>query len=315
MPEPIEGQVADAPEQTARQTLEDGLVAGASEEAAEPGTEETGEVSEEAAAIAGGVKPGEEETAEATDEVEETLREQPEDGVTPGVQKRIDRLTAEKKALEERLGKLEAQQNQAAGKTPKYSEAQLKVALKKALDDGDADLAFEIISHINKQSKDELVEMYENEKKQYMEASRQISAEWDETLNAYSKYADTKIPEIWPNSHADLNVREATSLLYQVAMKLYSDPALPQYRKPGGQRMAVADALTKIFVWKAGSRGKDSEKERLKRQLMKEKKKKSIVSGGATGEDETGPARLMSDNERLEEVISERKKFQLERGK
>jgi len=103
--------------------------------------------------------------------------------------------------------------------------------------------------------------------------------------------------------------------LYQVALTLYQsdDPEKAKYyRGPGGQKLAVTDALTYILSKKAG-KGKDSEKELLKRQLQKEKRKKSIVSGGP-GEESKAPRRALSDAERLEEVISERKKFLEERS-
>ena len=97
--------------------------------------------------------------------------------------------------------------------------------------------------------------------------------------------------------------------------ELMCGSSLPQMTRAGtviSGLLAGLDALTYILGKKAGGKGKDSEKEMLKRQLQKEKRKKSIVSG-SPGEETRSPGRPMSDVERLEEVIAERKKFLEER--
>jgi len=68
-----------------------------------------------------------------------------------GVQKRIDKLVAEKKALEERLDKVEKRDT---SKTPEYTEAQLRQAMDKAMSEGDANLMWEIVDYRVKKEKE-----------------------------------------------------------------------------------------------------------------------------------------------------------------
>jgi len=278
--------------------------------------ESTEKVSDEAEEIAAAITPGEEETAkEELSEVDKILKEA-ESEETPNVQRRIDKLTAEKKALEERLAKVEAQQATKDGKLPKYTDDQLKVALKKGIEEGDSNLVWDIMDHIRKQTKQDLIEMYEGEKRQYTERQQKIDGEWKETVNAYGKYADTKVPEIWSNSHKDLDLKNGTSMLYQIAMALYwnKDPEKAQYYQgqPGGQKLAVADALTYLLRTKAGKKS-DTKVKSLTKQLTKERMKKSPVSGGPSGEEKVSRA-PQTEEDRLAEVIAERKAYQVERG-
>lgn len=307
-------KVAEVPEKSVREQVNDTLTETAEEPAVEADEKPTEEIDDEAKKIADGIEPEAEkdENAEQADEVEELLKEAPED--KSNVQKRIDKLTAEKKALEERLSKLEKRPE--TKEAAKYTDDQLKVALRKAMDDGDSDLVWDIMNYKNKQVKEELIKAYEDEKSKNAEGYNAIVNEWNHVTNAYAKYADTKVPEIYPGSHKDLNVKDATSLLYQVAMVLYSseDPEKSAYyRQPGGQKLAVSDALTMIISRK-GTRTKDSEKALLKKQLLKEKRKKNVVGSGSSGEEEVAP-RNMRDEDILADVINERSKFKNERGR
>jgi len=321
MPEPkIVAKAAEAPVEEEYMPEGDAPFSETTDKAAaEAEKESAGDISEEAKEIADAITPGEAEgaepaeEAEEVDEVEEILAEPktPED--KSKVQRRIDELTREKKIMEERLAKLESEKDTREGKIPEYSDAQLRTAMKKALDEGDADLAMDIQDYRFKKMEEKMVKMYRDDKENAMKAAQAIQSEWDQVTSAYDKYADTKIQPLYPGSQKDLNIRDATSLLYQVAMALYTDPEKEKfYRGPGGQKLAVADALTYILSKKAG-KGKDSEKEKLKRQLIKEKRKKSIISG-SPGEETKAPKGRLSESERLEEVIAERRKFQEERA-
>jgi len=283
---------------------------------AEAEKESAGEVSTEAEEIADAIKPGEAESAEPepVDEVEEILAEPKTEEGKSHVQKRIDDLTREKKLLEERLTKLEQEKTTKEGKEPEYTDAQLRTAMKKALEDGDGNLAMDIFDYRIKKMEDTLVKRYEEDKQVTFKQAKAIQDEWNSVVTTYDRYIDPKTPEIYAGSHKDLSLRDASSLLYQVALALYQsdDPTkAAYYHQVGGQKLAVADAMAYILSKKAG-KGKDSEKELLKRQLQKEKRKKSIVGGGP-GEESKAPGRPQTDAERLEEVIEERKKFQEER--
>jgi len=279
---------------------------------AEESTEQP-EISEEAKELAKEEVPPDEKTGdEELDEVEELLKEPETDNEKSKVQRRIDQLTAKLKTLEEENAKIRMERDSKDGKPPVYTPQQLKTALKKAFDDGDADLAWDIIEYRNNQIKEELRNEYITEQNRQVEQTKKIQSEWDETVNAYAKYSDTKIPALWSNSQADLNLKDANSLLYQVALALYQDETKGYKKQPGGQKLAVADALT-IIMSKKGGKRKDSEKELLKRQLLKEKRKKTIPGTGSSGEEELAPKRPLSDSERLAEVLAERKKYKGER--
>lgn len=270
---------------------------------------ETQEISDEAQDIADSVNPGVSKEVEETNEVDEILKRPETDEEKSHVQKRIDELTREKKELEERLSKVEKEQT--TGKQPEYTPQQLKTALKKALDDGDADLAWEIIEYRNKQTEANLIKMYEGEKNKGAQEAQRIQSEWNETVDAYARYSEEKFPEIYTGSRKDLNLRDSQSLLYQVAMALYGNNDF--YRKqPGGQKLAVADALTQILSKKAG-KGITSTTKKLERKLIKEKMKNAPVSGSSGEEDKSAPRRK-NESERLAEVIAERKQYLDERS-
>lgn len=287
------------------------------EVAAEPQEESAGEISEEAQAAADAIKPGEEEAAATEevpaqeDEVTRILREA-EAEETPNVQKRIDRLTAELKALKDENAKLQSQKPTAK---QKYTEDQLAYAMMKAVEDNDPALMRDIIVEIRSGVKDELVKMYTEDKDSAAKQAQALAKEWGEVEDAYAKYADTKVPAIWPTSHKDLNIRDGTSMLYQVAMALYwnKDPEkAAYYRQPGGQKLAVADALTYLLRTKAGNTTATKVK-KLEKQLTKERMKKSPVSGGPAGEEKITKAPQTAEDT-LAEVIAERRKYQEDRG-
>jgi hypothetical protein len=310
-------KVTEAPEE--RLPIGDAPFQSTDEAAVEPEVESTeeAEVSTEAEEIAESIKPGMKDAApeeEATEEgdVERLLREDAEAEEKPSnVQKRIDKLTAELKAAQEELRSFKGQKETA--RSPEYTPQQLRQAMKKSLEDGDADLAMDIFDYQLNKMKNDLIKMYTDEREMSVKQQQAIQNEWNDTVSAYDKYADTKVPAIWPTSHKDLNLRDSTSLLYQVALALYtsSDPEKARYyRQPGGQKLAVADALTRIVRDKAG-KGRDSKVKQLEKKLTKERMKKSPVSGVAGAEER--PAKRQTDDDRLAEVIAERKKYQSER--
>lgn len=311
MPETNDVKVAEAPEKAAaRKDIEDALES--TETAVEPESTETEATPEVAPEEVPAEQPAEEIVEEKVDEVEEILKEPATEDEKSKVQKRIDGLTAQLKTLQEENQRIRIQQDLKEGKKPKYTVEQLGAALMKAVEDGDKVLATDILREVHNNIKDEMVQMYQDDLKRQREENEQVQTEWDQVTNGYDKYRDPK-NELYPGSSGDLNIRDASSLLYQVAMKLYAsdDPELRKlYRRPGGQAKAVADALTMILQKKAGTKAKDIEKERLKKQLIKEKQKKSVIKGGPGMEKE--PASL-TPKDVLAEVIADRKKYKTER--
>jgi hypothetical protein len=300
--------IGDAPFDTTEKATD-----GAESETAE--TTGKDEISTEAEEIADAIEPGEKAAeAESTDqdEVDRILKEANAEESTPNVQKRIDKLTAQVKALEAENQKLQTGDKKVVEK--EYTQEQLAHAMMKAVQDDNPDLMRDVIDEIQKGVEKKLVKMYTEEKTVTEKQSQAIENEWKEVTDAYSKYSDTKIAPIWPTSHKDLDIKSATSLLYQVAMALYhnQDPEkAAYYKQPGGQKLAVADALTHLLRTKAGKLN-DPKVKKLEKQLTKERMKKSPVSGGP-GAEGKGPAKPKTVADTLKEVIDERKKFQDER--
>jgi hypothetical protein len=323
MPEPkVVEKAAEAPAKPEYMPEGDAPFSESTEEVppAAEGDETAEEVSKEAKEVADAIEPGEgedaEEKADELDEVDQILAEPKTEEDKSNVQKRIDKLTAELKAAESERDTLKQEKALKEGKSPEYTDAQLRVALKKALDDGDGDLAMDIMDYRMKKMEDNLIKRYEDDKESLVRKAKATQEEWNDVASAYDKYADTKIAPLYPGSHKDLNLKDGTSLLYQVAMALYwsDDPEKARYYRsgPGGQKLAVTDALAYILRNKVG-KAKNPENEKLKRQLIKEKRKKQIVSG-APGAESKGPSKPLSESERLAEVIDERRKYQEERG-
>lgn len=220
-----------------------------------------------------------------------------------GVQKRIDKLIAEKKALEERLTRLEEKPKEKD--SPEYSEAQLRHAMAKAIEEGDANLMYEIMDYRIKKAQKEAIDGERKKNAEVLELQKRHQQEWSSVVEENEYLADPEEPELYKGSHKDLNIKSPDSTLYKLAMKLYSDPERSErYRKDGGQRLAVSDAI-RMILRKKNSKSQSKETTILKRQLAKEKKKSSVSSGKAVKSESTKP---ISSRTSLEDYMAERKK-------
>lgn len=313
--EPVEEALpeGDAPFKSSDATVED--------ESTEEVSDETSEEADAVVdAIAADTDPEKENKSKKSsdEEAEEIIKKPETDDEKSNVQKRIDRLTAEIKALREENEQIKTKSDdKVKNAPPKYTYEQLAYGLEKAITDNDPALArdvfFQGLKQVKEEVKKELIDMYEGEKKASQSETVKIQKEWAETILTFDRYSNDSATEMWPGSKRDLKLSDPDSLIYKVAMKLYLDPEKGAYYRnhPSGQKLAATDALTHVISYKSGSKVKDSEKERLKRQLLKEKRKKSLGSGSPGAEDR--PARSLSDSERLQEVIEERKRYQAER--
>jgi hypothetical protein len=220
-----------------------------------------------------------------------------------GVQKRIDKLVAEKKALEERLIRLEEKPKDKD--SPEYSESQLRHAMAKAIEENDANLMYEIMDYRIKKAQKEAIEGERKRQVEAQEMQRRHQQEWISVIEENEYLADSEEPELYKGSHKDLNIKNPDSTLYKLATKLYADPERAErYRKDGGQRLAVSDAI-RMILRKKNSKSQSKETTILKRQLAKEKKKSSVSSGKAVKTESTKP---ISSRTSLEEYMAERKK-------
>jgi hypothetical protein len=219
-----------------------------------------------------------------------------------GVQKRIDKLVAEKKALEDRLSKVEASADSKA--KPEYSEAQLRQAMAKAMEENDPNLMWEIMDYRVKRERESALS--EERKRQDEMALRQQrgALEWQSVIEEYSYLSEEDGPEMFGNSKKALNIKDPNSLLLKVATQLYKNPQYAErYQKDGGQRLAVSDAI-KWILKKKTAKVTSKETEQLKRKLAKEKRKSSVSTGSAIKKEDQRPK---SYGSQLDDYIEERK--------
>ena len=225
-----------------------------------------------------------------------------------GVEKRIDKLVAEKNALEEKLNALKEQVDTPKETSKKYTRAQLMSAMKDAMENQDTQLMWEIMDYRVKESQEELKNEYLQEQKKAVEQQTSMQREWTSVLEDYAYLADPTEPELYRGARRELNIKDAKSLIYQLANKLYTDPAnTNKYRVPGGMKVAVSDALTRIIRQRKISPAKNKETATLKKKLAKEKRKSTMSSGKSTKSESV--KKPLSSRDSLEEYIEERRKL------
>lgn len=280
------------------------------QEGADPiAEEESSESSEESSTSENTDESSEEEAGAESEEGEESeLDKILKDGKKEdNVQKRINQLTAQLKELKAENQKLQSKE---PSKEPVYTEGQLKAAMKKAVEEGDADLIWDIIDYKSKQTEKDLVKRYEEEKRTTTEQYQKINNEWQKVTMDYSRvWEDEKGREIYPGAKRDLDITSEKSLLYQLATEYYhtvDDDGSRPYSSQGGQKAAVADALSAILRRKKIS-PVDNDKKKLERQLAKAKRQKALAGAGSSeGESPASKGRPKSDADALAEYIAER---------
>jgi hypothetical protein len=168
-----------------------------------------------------------------------------------------------------------------------------------------------------KKSEKDLIRRYQEVENQRVQQESRTNQEWEKVRIDYANaWVDDKGSEIYPGAKRDLDITSADSTLYRVAKDLYmqrDEQGTYTYRVPGGQRMAVADALAAILRHRK-IQPQSGKVKQLERTLAKEKRKKSLAGSGSM-EEETSIPKSKSHHETLAEVIAERKRFQSERGK
>jgi hypothetical protein len=227
-----------------------------------------------------------EEAAESDDtsseEAEEAVVEPEEDTETSkdlikksGVQKRIDRLTAEKHQRDAEIAalkaKLESQEKEVKERV--YSEEELLKAERKAIDDGDMALLSEVFKERQKNERRELLKMYQKEKDAQLQAVTQKNREWNSIVDRYANDDDPA-----------LDIRKQTSDLYRIAKSFYEDPELnKEYQGYGGMTRAVADAYLEVMRLRNKKKvPADAKKNERKSAKEKLKNSLSIPSGEKT---------------------------------
>ena len=277
-------------------------------------TEDSDDESEE---VSDDADTDQEDSGEDDNPIESMVNEHlDKDEKKDGKQKRIDKLTAVNSSLQEQLEAAKAQLQeirlqmdtiQSKPKTTevdgvKYTDEQLKKALKQAVEDDDTDLQFEIMVEMRKQAK---VEAYEEFKRNTRNPDQErLVKEIEETRNAYSYLGETPLYE---GSEAELNLNDPGSLLVQTAEYLYKLPKEKvgdKYTGPGGITACVRDALKIILN---ARRGKSPEKENklLKKKVNKNGRKNSVRTGTKVKSDK-GSSKPKSSDELFKEELQRR---------
>lgn len=285
----------------------DEKVFGAPEETTES-TEETGEESTESTEEESTEST---ESTEGTETIEESSTSEEKEVKKSNVQKRFDNLTAEKKELlkaneklEERLLKLEESTKPKGEEVKEHTNADLRTAMKKAIEEGDHNLIMDIQDYQLEMLEKKLIDKYENANKAQVEANSKQNKEWESIILDFSpdSYDDEALKE-----NPDFDISNNTSKLFIEAEKLFKNS--DKYRKmSNGMRKAVDDAFRNLLL-KLVSKKKDSkETKSLKNLLSKTKRKQSLGSGADTEGDTELPVSKSVDED-LADVIAERKEF------
>jgi hypothetical protein len=215
----------------------------------------------------------------ADDDISEFLPQVAKEEPNIGMQKRIDKLTAQKKELEEKLREVEeSKPKETEVKKTRYTKEQLKGAMAKAIAEQDHELMMDIQEYMVEQAKDDLRNEYLGEKTQVVRQNEEAVKEWKDVVNLYGHFG-TATTEVYPGSKKDLNIQDPKSKLRLLSERLWEDP---KYHYFGGRKAAMTDALA-IIMQKRTNTSESPESIRLKKQLEREKMKNSPVSGDSEG--------------------------------
>lgn len=229
-------------------------------------------------------KEGEEEESAESDDLDEILPKK-----KTGVQKRIDRLTAEKHQLEARLKVLEDKSE--SKKERSYSEEELVQAERKAIADNDIGLLNDVNKERIKNMRHNLEESYRKDKEKTQVTANKGKVEWQTILESYSP---DNLPEVY-KGNPDYDVSNTSSKLYRIAKAYFEDSEMgDRYKGEGGMFRAVADAFMELVKIGDKKKKKSPNEKKLERKLAKAKMKTQLDTGttqkskGETGLKETG---------------------------
>ena len=259
-------------------------------------TEETGTTEETKETPVEEVKESEEseESEEETEEEKPLIKKD-------NVQKRIDRLTAEKHQRDAEIAALKAklEGKESESKERVYNEEELSKAERKAIDDGDMALLSEVFKERQKNERRELVKMYQQEKDAQVQAVTQKNREWNSIVDRYANDDDPA-----------LDIRKQTSELYKIAKLFFEDPELNKdYKGQGGMTRAVADAYLEVMK----SRNKKKvpiDAKKNERKLGKEKLKNSL---GIPSGEKTVKVKESKSEDSFADYIKEREAMRQQR--
>lgn len=269
--------------------------------------------------------PEDTSTSESTTE-DVNVSDEPVDEVDKaifGMQKRIDKITAQKgetnaenAALKAEIAELrrsiETIKDSPTQTKRVYTDEELDRAYEKAFEDGDVNLMREIRKHDRDNIKRELETKFKPVQSQNTLTPQQ-QRETEHIQRQFGKYADTSINEIYPGSHAELDIMSPTSALRRMAVAKYQqDPKT--YQVDGGMVQAVVDSYTDILNIRMGVTAKQKKVDEtlLKNKVKKLQREKSQGSTSAmAARKDTTPRKAKTQADETKDYVAERKKVLL----
>lgn len=264
---------------------------------------------------------GEEETDEDIDAlIDEVLAEEGEEQdeiealISNRAQKRIDKLTAEKKSaaeanveltrrLEELEGKVGKPEKEEKSSETVFSDEQLTNAIQAGIDENDVSVIVDAMKYIaDKTKKDTLREQSELQQKQ-AQVNQQKNKEWTTLVEEYSPDA-YRIPSL--KEDPDFNLKNQDSKIFRLANALFDKNGYGKV--DNGTSRAVREAYSILLETKINtpSSGIKDETEGLKNRLGKEQRKKAIIGGANSGGEKS--SRPITEKDELSEYIQSRQK-------
>lgn len=266
------------------------------------------------------------------DEVKEPEKS-PTEKVKEKIQRRIDKITAQKKSIEEELAEtraeLEVMKTQMKPKVEadtkrEPTDEEVRSALKKAIETGDIDLQVQITEYMadtkaKRQRAEAQKELEDNQRKRNQEAEK-LQSDWSSLVLDYVTYD----PQGKVDNSNELNLNNQNGLLYRTALALFNDKELKQahYSDPDkiqAFRRAVGDAYREIHqnnLLKSDKSpkvtGEDQETETSKTKM---RKVASLAEPGSDSIEEVTPKRQLTDTEVVIDEIKHRRRFQQERAR
>ena len=269
-------------------------------------------------------QPEESSTSDKTADDTETEESdnEPKDEVDKaiyGMQKRIDKVTAQKGEKDAQIATLQAQIAELTKKVDApaqkaedkvYTQEQLDTAFDKAFEDGDTALMQEIRKHERSNLKRELETKYKPAEQQN-QLTPQQQKETDQVVRQFGKYADKSITEVYPGSHQELDIMDPSSALRRMAMaKYHGDPKT--YHQDGGMVQAVVDSYTEILNIRMGvkAKQKNTEDALLRNKVKKLQREKSQGSSSAmAGRKNNAPKKPRTQSDTTKDYVAGRKKL------
>lgn len=239
-----------------------------------------------------------------------------------GMQKRIDKLTAQSKeqnseneSLRAEIELLKSQLSSLTSNQPadgsqaksekQYTYEELDRAYEKAMTDGDVELMREIRKHERANYMRDAEKMYSQMARPNTEQIKALNEEWKQVERVFVPYSSDDGPEIYPGSREDLNIGNPQSRLVQLASAKYKTDA--KYKVNGGIVLAFADAFKDILSARTKSRSS------AKPEILKKKVNKLTIqnsqglSHSMKSEGAVKPSKNKSKAEELDDYISWRR--------